>query len=133
MPLTRALVERLVATSDKMRFALSEDGASVRANQGRSVAVDLGLVAREPPERLYHGTAQRSVAAIRAQGLVPGARQHVHLSADEATARKVGARHGSPVVLVVRARELHATGHAFYLSDNGVWLTASVPPAWLEP
>nr|WP_320205693.1 RNA 2'-phosphotransferase [Burkholderia arboris] len=34
----------------------------------------------QPPERLYHGTATRFLDSIRAQGLKPGTRHHVHLS-----------------------------------------------------
>jgi putative RNA 2'-phosphotransferase len=84
-----------------------------------------------PPEYLYHGTVARSMAAIRAEGLRPMGRHHVHLSADRDTATRVGSRRGRPVVLSVRAGALHRTGRAFYLSDNGVWLTDAVPPGFL--
>jgi putative RNA 2'-phosphotransferase len=90
--------------------------------------VELGLQPRTPPEVLYHGTADRSVESIRRDGLRPGRRTHVHLSADEETAVAVGRRHGRPVVLRVLAGQMHAAGHAFYRSDNGVWLTDAVPP-----
>jgi putative RNA 2'-phosphotransferase len=59
-------------------------------------------------------------------------RQHVHLSADPDTATRVGARHGQPVILVVRAAEMAAAGHAFFLSSNGVWLTDAVPTAFID-
>lgn len=130
-PLDRATVERVVATSDKGRFALSGDRSRIRANQGHSVAVELGLPPTEPPETLFHGTATRSLASIRRTGLRPGARTHVHLSPDEATARAVGARHGTPTVLRVRAREMHRAGHAFFESANGIWLTSAVPAEFL--
>lgn len=130
--LTRDLVVGIVAGSDKRRFALSEDGRRIRANQGHSVAVDLGLVAQAPPELLYHGTATRFLRPIGEQGLLPGSRQSVHLSATTATALAVGARHGTPVVLTVRASAMHRDGHAFSLSANGVWLTAAVPAAYIE-
>lgn len=131
LALDRALLEEVVATSDKKRFALSEDGRRIRANQGHSVAVDLGLERREPPALLFHGTATRFLAAIEREGLKPGRRQHVHLSRDVETARTVGRRHGKPVILQVAAGTLHAAGQAFYLSDNGVWLTDHVAPAAL--
>ncbi|WP_327066546.1 RNA 2'-phosphotransferase [Kitasatospora sp. NBC_01250] len=129
--LGRADLDHIVATSDKQRFGFSEDGRRIRANQGHSVAVDLGLAAAEPPAVLYHGTAGRSLPAIFAEGLRPMSRQDVHLSADVATALKVGARHGSPVVLRVDAAALAAAGHRFRRSDNGVWLTDHVPPTHL--
>ena len=98
----------------------------IRANQGHSVEVDLALPPAEPPEVLYHGTAAHFVESIRATGLNAASRQHVHLSADEATAIKVGKRHGKPVVLRIRAGDMHRGGTKFYLSANGVWLTAAV-------
>jgi putative RNA 2'-phosphotransferase len=131
-PLTRSLLDRVVAENDKKRFAFSEDGVRIRASQGHSVGVDLALPPSTPPELLYHGTATRSVDSIRSQGLRAGNRQHVHLSADVATATRVGQRHGRPVVLTVRAGAMHAAGHTFFLSANGVWLTEHVPAEYLE-
>lgn len=123
----------VIGTSDKQRFALSEDGLRIRANQGHSVAVDLGLPAREPPEVLLHGTSQRVLEAILREGLRPGSRTHVHLSPDRATAVTVAKRREGPtVVLRVRALQMHHAGHVFHLSDNGVWLTKHVPPEYLD-
>jgi putative RNA 2'-phosphotransferase len=128
--ITRAELEQIVATNNKRRFALSADGARIRANQGHSVDVELDLPRAVPPATLYHGTIESSVAGIRERGLVRGARHHVHLSADVETATKVGARRGKPVVLVVRAGDM--TDHAFFQSANGVWLVDHVPPAFIE-
>ncbi|HEX4965395.1 MAG TPA: RNA 2'-phosphotransferase [Thermoanaerobaculia bacterium] len=130
-PLTRELIEHVVATNDKQRFAISGDGERIRANQGHSVAIELNLPVSRPPESLYHGTAERFLDSIRAQGLLRRRRQHVHLSRDVPTALRVGQRHGQPVVLEVRAAALFDTGRPFYLSDNGVWLTEAVPPQFL--
>jgi len=130
--LTREMLEELVATSPKRRFAISEDGARVRASQGHSVEVELGYEPAVPPEVLFHGTVEAVLPEIRAQGLLKMARHHVHLSADEATARAVGGRRGRPVILRVRAGEMQRQGHVFYLSANGVWLTDQVPPEFLE-
>ena len=129
---SRGQLERLVLHNDKQRFAFSRDGSKIRANQGHSVAIDLDLPPRIPPPRLYHGTARRFLPAIREQGLSKGSRQHVHLSADEATAGKVGRRHGEPVVLSVAAGRMHEDGYVFYRSENGIWLTESVPVRYLE-
>jgi putative RNA 2'-phosphotransferase len=125
--LSRDGLRELVASSDKQRFALSADGARIRANQGHSVPVDLELRPREPPARLYHGTVVAALGGIRERGLVRGARHHVHLSPDLETATKVGARRGAPVILTVRAADMNAAGYTFYCSDNGVWLTDHVP------
>ena len=128
--LDRATLERIVRESDKQRFAL--DGGRIRANQGHSVAVDLGLAPVAPPDVLYHGTSRRFLDAILDQGLRRQSRHHVHLSADAETARAVGARHGPPVVLAVRAGEMARGGHRFYRSENGVWLADAVPSGFLD-
>ena len=122
----------VVATNDKKRFALSDDGMRIRANQGHSVRhVDLDLPAVQPPADLYHGTVAQFLASIRAQGLLKRSRNHVHLSADRETAMKVGMRRGSPVVLTIAAGDMHAAGYRFHLSQNGVWLTDAVPPEFI--
>jgi putative RNA 2'-phosphotransferase len=129
-PFTHAELEHVVATNDKRRYTL-EDGR-VRANQGHTVEVDLGLPTTEPPACLFHGTVARSVAAIRAEGLRPMARHAVHLSSDRETATRVGARRGKPVVLSVDAAAMHRAGHTFRVSANGVWLVGHVPPGFLR-
>jgi putative RNA 2'-phosphotransferase len=123
---------RHLETNPKGRFALSEDGTRIRASQGHSVEVELGYQPAVPPEVLYHGTVAAALAPIEEQGLLKMRRHHVHLSADVDTARAVGGRRGRPVVLRVRAGEMHRQGHTFYLSQNGVWLTDHVPPGFLE-
>ncbi|WP_400083105.1 RNA 2'-phosphotransferase [Yoonia sp. R78084] len=124
--LDRDTLRKVVATSDKKRFAISADGLSIRANQGHSIAVNLGLEPAEPPELLYHGTATRFLESIKVQGLLPQNRQYVHLSADHDTAVSVGQRHGKPVVLTIPALQMHHQGHQFFQAKNGVWLTERV-------
>jgi putative RNA 2'-phosphotransferase len=118
-----------VETNDKKRFSF--DGDLIRANQGHSVEVDLHLEEREPPENLFHGTVERFLRSILAEGLKKGKRHHVHLSEDIETARRVGARSGPPVILRVAARQMHAHGLPFFRSANGVWLTDSVPTKYM--
>jgi putative RNA 2'-phosphotransferase len=130
--LTREVLRQVVEYNDKKRFALSEDGSKIRASQGHSVSIDLGLEQVEPPEFLYHGTASRFIESIMENGLSKGRRNHVHLSKDERTAVSVGSRHGKPVVLTVKARRMHQEGFRFFISANGVWLTESVPAAFIE-
>lgn len=131
-PTTRAELERLVRESDKQRFALSEDGARIRANQGHSVEVELALAPVAPPALLFHGTYAGAVELIRKGGLVKGERHHVHLSLDEGTAKKVGSRRGVPVILRVRAGEMAAAGHVFFHTANGVWLVDHVPARFVD-
>jgi putative RNA 2'-phosphotransferase len=129
--LSRDLIRQVVEQNDKKRFALSEDGERIRAVQGHSVSVDLQLEPTDPPRELFHGTATRFLASIRTEGLRSRSRQHVHLSADHETAVSVGSRHGKPVVLIVNASDMVAAGHKFYRSENGVWLTESVPAEFI--
>lgn len=130
--ITRDELAQIVAGSDKQRFALSPDGTRIRANQGHSVAVDLALPPATPPARLYHGTIAPFVDSIRAQGLLKGARHHVHLSAEQDTATRVGGRRGTPVILTVRAADMVDAGRTFFRSNNGVWLVDHVPPRFID-
>jgi putative RNA 2'-phosphotransferase len=129
---SRAELDHVVANNNKKRFAFSADGRRIRASQGHSVAVELGLPPSPPPAVLYHGTASATVPVILREGLRPMSRQDVHLSAEKETAVRVGARHGRPVVLEVDAAGLAAVGHEFRVSANGVWLTGAIPPERLR-
>ncbi len=129
--LSREELVLIVESNDKKRFTLSEDGQSIRAAQGHSIEVDLNLEPRQPPPELYHGTATANLDAIFSTGLRPGRRNQVHLSHDQATAVKVGQRHGKPTVLRVDSAGMYAAGYVFFQADNGVWLTDSVPPDYL--
>ncbi len=129
--ITQQELRQIVLSSEKQRFALSDDGSRIRANQGHSVAVDLGYLPAIPPPILYHGTAQKNVESILMHGLRRGERQHVHLSITIETANAVGQRHGKVVVCQVASGRMHQARMIFYLAPNGVWLTDSVPPDYL--
>lgn len=122
----------VIENSDKQRLELSPDVSLIRARQGHSISVDLALSPVEPPALLYHGTVDRFLSAIMAEGLSKMRRHHVHLSPDTETARRVGQRRGKPVVLVIDARGMHAEGLLFYVTENKVWLTESVPARFLK-
>ena len=127
-----AQLKEIVAGSDKRRFAISQDGLRIRANQGHSVAVDLALPESVPPEIFFHGTAKHALAGIRSEGIRARKRIHVHLAPDDETAVKVGKRHGPPVVLRVQAGQMHRAGFRFFMSENEVWLTEWVPATYLN-
>jgi putative RNA 2'-phosphotransferase len=130
-PISEETLRQVVEQNDKRRFALSADGLRIRASQGHSIAVDLAYAPEPPPDILYHGTVAAALTAIRIEGLSKQRRHHVHLSASRQEAQRVGARRGRPVVLTVRAGAMAQAGLAFYRSENGVWLTDHVPPAYL--
>lgn len=131
-PLTMELLEEIVRTDEKQRYSFNEDKTKIRANQGHSIPVDVELSELEPPEVLYHGTGEKSVASIERDGLKPMSRLYVHLSKDTDTARKVGVRHGKPIIFLVMAGEMYRDGYQFYLSANGVWLIKEVPVKYLK-
>lgn len=126
------ILEEIVLTDNKQRYSFSEDKTLIRANQGHSVNVDVGLEEKIPPEILFHGTGEKFVPSIDIQGLIPKSRLYVHLSKDAETAEKVGKRHGPPVIYRIKSAEMSNDGYKFYLSVNGVWLTKEVPLKYLE-
>ncbi|CRK58830.1 RNA:NAD 2'-phosphotransferase [Alloactinosynnema sp. L-07] len=129
---SRSALDEVVARNNKNRFAFDPTGTRIRASQGHSVPVDLGLTPMPPPPVLYHGTVAAALESIKAEGLRPMNRHHVHLSATRDTAVAVGARRGRPLVLEIDAAAMAADGHEFYVSANGVWLTDHVPALYLQ-
>ena len=128
----REILEEIVRTDEKQRYSFNDDKTKIRANQGHSISVDLELEPQEPPETLWHGTAEKYVASIEKTGLRPGNRMYVHLSPDIQTAEKVGSRHGKPIIYQVKSGEMYRKGFRFYRSVNGVWLTIMVPVEFLR-
>ena len=126
------ILQHIVDTNNKKRFAFNDDLTKIRASQGHSVDVELGYTEQQPPAILYHGTIEKFLASIMQDGLQKMQRHHVHLSADKATAIKVAERRGKPIILEIKADEMFANGHKFYLSDNGVWLTEQVPMQFIN-
>lgn len=124
-------LEEVVKFNNKRRFQFSEDRQKIRASQGHSIPIDLGYEPIMPPEILFHGTATRFLLSIQKEGLKRQNRHHVHLSADEATAKNVGIRHGFPAILQIKAGEMYRNAHDFFCSENGVWLTSEVPVKYI--
>lgn len=127
-----SMLEEIVRTDNKQRYSFNEDRTKIRANQGHSVNVDVELKEAVPPEILYHGTGEKYVASINAEGLKPKSRLYVHLSKDAETAVTVGSRHGKPIVYTVASGEMYRQGYTFYLSENGVWLTKNIPVEFIK-
>lgn len=131
-PLNMEILEEIVRTDNKQRYSFNEDKTLIRANQGHSIPVDVELEEVDPPEYLWHGTGEKYVESIDKMGLISKGRLYVHLSSDEETAKKVGKRHGRPVIYRVRTGEMVRDGWKIYRSVNGVWLTKKVPVEYLE-
>ena len=130
--LNQEILEEIVRTDEKQRYSFNEDHTLIRANQGHSIPVDVELEEKTPPDILWHGTGEKYVSAIDTQGLIPKSRLYVHLSPDADTAKKVGSRHGRPVIYQVDCRKMTEDGFLFYLSANNVWLTKAVPAEYLS-
>lgn len=120
-------LKKIVAQDGKSRFSFNGDMSKVRAVQGHSIAVDLQLQEKIPPEFLYHGTADKYMNSIKSGGIQKKKRNFVHLSLNEETAVKVGSRHGVPVILKINSRQMEIDGYKFFVAQNGVWLTDFVP------
>jgi putative RNA 2'-phosphotransferase len=120
----RGVVEAIGREHDKQRFAPVGDRTR---DQVHSCEVEFGLAPRTPPPALFQGTAVRTLPRIFDGGLRPMARQHAHLSADLETARRVGTRHGRPMVPRVDCGAMRSAGFEFLLAENGVRLANRVP------
>lgn len=129
---TLEIIEAIVASDTKQRYAFSENHLQIRANQGHSLQVDVELTRKAPPKYLYHGTSFNNLGVIKKEGLNKMSRQYVHLSIDADLAKKVGSRHGRPVVLRVNTGDMQKNGFEFFLSKNEIWLTDCVPAEYLE-
>lgn len=124
---------KIVESDDKKRFEIDSTKTKIRASQGHSLGIQLGLESIEPPEFLYHGTSSDKKIAIKAIGLIKMSRDYVHLSDDIETATKVGKRHGLfPVILKIDTKQMFLDGSKFYKSTNGVWLTDKVEPRYIK-
>jgi putative RNA 2'-phosphotransferase len=132
MPIELDILKSIVETDNKKRYSFNDDYTMIKANQGHSVKILNDMDEKEPPEILWHGTAEKNIDSILAHGLGPRSRLHVHLSQDKDTAIKVGTRHGKPVLFQIQSGKMYKDGIIFWLSKNGVWLTDYVSAEYLE-
>lgn len=131
-PITFEQLDYVVEHNNKKRFAFNADQSKIRASQGHSLDISLNYTPVEPPEFLYHGTAEKFLASIQKTGIQKRNRHHVHLAADLDTAHNVGSRHGKPVILKIKAKQMFDAGCQFFCSENGVWLTEKVGVDYFE-
>ena len=129
--LNEADLRQMMAEASKQRYEMQ--GGRIRALYGHSTPQKLLKEPATPPAVLFHGTAPKTVALIRRDGLRPMRRQYVHLSADIPTATQVGRRKArDPVILRIRAGEAHGAGVPFYRGNDLVWLADAVAPEFIE-
>lgn len=123
-------VIEIVNTDEKGRYQFNDNRDKIRATQGHSTdKVNITFQRILPPKVLYHGTNEETYKLICNDGLLkPMSRHHVHLSGDIETAQMVGSRRkGTLKIIEVNAERMAEAGYEFYISDNGVYLTETVP------
>ena len=133
--ITQQELDHIVDTNDKKRLSYNTDRSKIRASQGHSIKVDIQLKATRPPRALYHGTSPEHYEKIKVSGLKKMNRLHVHLTDKESVAYETGKRYSKykkPIILEVDSAAMNTDGFKFYLSENGVWLTDSVPIKYIK-
>lgn len=122
-----------VEADEKGRFEFNSNRSKIRCVHGHSVEnVILNLELYTDRAPLYHGTADKNVASIMHEGILKRKRKHVHISNDIETARRVGQRHGAPVVFEIDTQAMITHGYKFYRAENGVILTDHVPSRYIR-
>jgi putative RNA 2'-phosphotransferase len=124
-------LQTMIKESDKKRHEISN--GKIRALYGHSLPTIVQRELKEPPEKLYHGTARCFFESIKEKGLLPRRRQYVHLSTDIHTALQVGKRRDNePIILLINAKQAWNEGIKFYQGNDKVWLANFVPSGYVD-
>lgn len=132
--ISRAILEAIVASDEKGRYRISDDGKRIKACQGHSLEwIELELTYCEPPEYLYHGTTSDALERILQSGAISKMKRHaVHMQENMNMAWRSARRwHRTPVLLKIDAKRMHEDGYQFGVSENRVWCAESVPTAYI--
>lgn len=119
----------VVSNCKKQRFAISNDGKFIRANQGHSINVpelQLECITLENvPKQVIHGTYTQYLDSIIQNGLSRMKRQHIHFTTDLPGKNQVisGMRSSCNVLIYLDIKKALHAGYKFYKSDNGVILS----------
>ena len=121
----------MIEKSNKKRHEII--GNKIRALYGHSTSKIIIIENSEPPEFLYHGTANKFIKSIKEKGLLSKERQYVHLSLDVETAYEIGKRRDSkPIILKIKARLAWENGISFYFGNDNIWLSDDIPSKYIE-
>jgi putative RNA 2'-phosphotransferase len=124
-------IVQAVGGAAKARHQISD--GRIRALYGHSLPGRLKKSVGIPPDRLFHGTSSENAQAISESGLLPMGRQYVHLSLDTEMALTVASRKSSRRILFrVESLRAHLSGIRYYVGNDQVWLSDSVPASFLE-
>ncbi|KAJ1956411.1 Protein transport protein Sec24B [Linderina pennispora] len=141
-------IKHVVDTNDKKRYALFQDPATnawyIRATQGHSIKIKqpplTKLTPATLPANVIHGTTRAKYALIQQQGLSRMGRTHIHFATGLAGEQQVisGMRVSANTFIYVDAARAMQDGIDFYLSENGVVLSAGegdsgvIPPEYFS-
>ena len=118
---------------NETRYGYSPDGTKIRAFHGHSISGIIYANKIIPQNELYHGTSEKSYKLIMDSGWIKGmSRTLVHLSKSEEKAKKIGKRHGKPVILVIDAKKMAKDGKLFYESEDDVILSEEIPIKYIK-
>jgi putative RNA 2'-phosphotransferase len=128
----RHVIDEVVQHNNKARFEVC--GTRIRASQGHSLegmpvtqeALEASWSTFDGEDSLWHGTQPDVVESIAREGLLRGARSHVHLAGSRDSV--VGKRANVGVLLEISPAQLRAAGQMLFRSPNGVILCRHVPP-----
>lgn len=124
-------IRKTIEISDKKRFELKDD--KIRAYYGHSICPTIVKIVSKPPEKLYHGTSHKAADLILSSELNSQKRQYVHLSTNIDAAKKIGSRRDKhPVILEIDAQSAYKDGVKFYLGNEDVWLSDSIPSKYIK-
>ncbi|HDD33748.1 MAG: RNA 2'-phosphotransferase [Thermoprotei archaeon] len=118
----------VVILDPKGRFEIKE--GRIRARYGHSIRVSVKYEEEvEPPAKLYHGTTPQALPSILREGLKPGRRLMVHLTATPKDAWETALRKTlTPVIIEVDVGVLAKRGIKVYRAGKTVYVTRYVPP-----
>jgi len=142
-------LQEIVKKDSKKRYDLLYDTQSdsagsesgtwwMRANQGHSIkSVELELqpvLSSTDITMAVHGTTLRAWGSISTQGLSRMTRNHIHLAQGIAGGNVVsGMRNSSQILVYIDVDKAISAGIKFFLSANGVVLTAGDERGYLAP
>ncbi|WP_170117621.1 RNA 2'-phosphotransferase [Chitinophaga ginsengisoli] len=128
--ITEDAIRNVVLYSDKKRFKVT--GNSIKAIQGHSFEVNIDEQSQKPPDILYHGIRFKLKETVTQQGLLGTTGKLIPLYPNYYSAFIVeNTNKKGPVVFEINAGEMYNDGYEFYLTDNNVWQTKTVPVKYM--
>ena len=123
-----------VASNNKQRFKISEDGLRIKANQGHTIDIEDNSLQKVSIEKarsysaVVHGTNYRVLDLILQSGLSKMKRNHIHLTASDRVDASIGVisgfRGSCEILIYIDICKAISDGIEFFVSENNVILCA---------